>query len=184
MNKNEMKPEMEDVDIQPNKASWILGNGRVADVSLEGWNDDGTAFSHGIFVKQWVKFRTRNFCPDKAESELAMTIERRAKELLATLPELLTEWDDESDTNPFEGDLAYVHAAEEQGWIRVKPLPHPVLDNSVYMETVSPDLIPCVAQILDDARNSGLNVKLLTGGAIVNRGVWVQTQISINENFK
>ena len=53
------------------------------------------------------------------------------------------------------------------------------------METVSPDLIPCVAQILDDARISGgLNVKLLTGGAIVNRGVWVQTQISINENFK
>jgi hypothetical protein len=179
-----MKPEMEDVDIQPNKACWILHSGYVADVSEEGWNDDGTAFSHGIFVKQWVKFRTRNFCPDKAESELAITIERRAKELLATLPELLTEWDDESDTNPFEGDLAYVHAAEEQGWIRVKPLPHPVLDNSVYMETVSPDLIPCVAQILDDARNSGLNVKLLTGGAIVNRGIWVQTQISINENFK
>ena len=170
--------------IQPNIACWILHSGYVADVSEEGWNDDGTAFSHGIFVKQWVKFRTRNFCPDKAESELAMTIERRAKELLATLPELLTEWDDESDTNPFEGDLAYVHAAEEQGWIRVKPLPHPVLDNSVYMETVSPDLIPCVAQILDDARNSGLNVKLLTGGAIVNRGIWVQTQISINENFK
>jgi hypothetical protein len=184
MNKNEIKSAMEDVDIQPNKACWILGNGRVADVSLEGWNDDETAFSHGIFVKQWVKFRTRNFCPDKAESELAMTIERRAKELLATLPELRTELDDESDTNPFEGDLAYVHAAEEQGWIRVKPLPYPVLDNSVYMETVSPDLIPCVAQILDDARNSGLNVKLLTGGAIVNRGVWVQTQISINENFK
>lgn len=113
-----------------------------------------------------------------------MTIERRAKELLATLSEMLTELDDESDANPFEGDLAYVHAAEEQGWIRVKPLPHPVLDNSVYMETVSPDLIPCVAQILDDARNSGLNVKLLTGGAIVNRGVLVQTQISINENFK
>ena len=170
--------------IQPNKACWILHSGYVADVSEEGWNDDGTAFSHGIFVKQWVKFRTRKFCHDKAESELAMTIERRAKELLATLPELLTELDDESDTNPFEGDLAYVHAAEEHGWIRVKPLPHPVLDNSVYMETVSPDLIPCVAQILDDARNSGLNVKLLTGGAIVNRGVWVQTQISINENFK
>ena len=184
MNKNEIKSAMEVMKLQPNKACWILHSGYVADVSEEGWNDDGTAFSHGIFVKQWVKFRTRKFCPDKAESELAMTIERRAKELLATLPELLTELDDESDTNPFEGDLAYVHAAEEQGWIRVKPLPHPVLDNSVYMETVSPDLIPCVAQILDDARNSGLNVKLLTGGAIVNRGVWVQTQISINENFK
>jgi hypothetical protein len=50
--------------LQPNKACWILANGRVADVSEEGWNDDGTAFSHGIFVKQWVKFRTRNFCPD------------------------------------------------------------------------------------------------------------------------
>jgi hypothetical protein len=47
--------------IQPKKACWILANGPVADVSEEGWNDEGTAFSHGIFVKQLVKLRTKIF---------------------------------------------------------------------------------------------------------------------------
>ena len=58
---------MEEIDIQPNKASWILGNGRVADVSKEGENNDGSAFSHGIFVKKWIGFRTKNFFPGKEE---------------------------------------------------------------------------------------------------------------------
>jgi hypothetical protein len=91
--------------IQPDKACWILHSGYVADVSEEGSNDDGTAFSHGIFVKHWVKLITRTFCPDKAEAELARTIDRRAKVLLAKHPELLPELDDKSDTNPFEGIL-------------------------------------------------------------------------------
>jgi hypothetical protein len=76
--------------------------------------------------------------------------------------------------NPFEGDLAYVHAAEEQGWIRVKPMPRPVLDNSVYFETFSPDLKPAVAKVVQATKASGLDVTLLTGGAIENRGFWVQ----------
>jgi hypothetical protein len=104
--------------IQPNKACWILVDGRVADVSEEGWNDEGTAFSHGIFVKQWVKFRTHNFCPDKSEREMASGIERRAKQIFAEKPEILVETDEEGHENLFAGDLGYVQAAEEQGWIR------------------------------------------------------------------
>jgi hypothetical protein len=86
-----MKPEMEEIDIQPNKACWILVDGRVADVSEEGWNDEGTAFSHGIFVKQWVKFRTHNFCPEKSEREMASGIQRRAQQIFAEKPEILVE---------------------------------------------------------------------------------------------
>ena len=166
-----MKPEMDELDIQPNKASWILGSGRVADVSKEGWNDDDTAFSHGIFVKQWVKFRTMIFCPDKSEVELARSIKQRAQELLSENPDLLGK---DEGPNPFEGDLAYVQAAEEEGWIRVKPLPTPVLDNSVFFETFSPDLMPAVSEVVEAVKASGLNVTLLTGGAIQNRGFWVQ----------
>jgi hypothetical protein len=163
------------VPVQPNKACWILANGRVADVSEEGWNDEGTAFSHGIFVKQWVKFRTMNFCPDKSEREMALAIEKRAKALFTENPEILVESDEDGEANLFAGDLGYVQAAEEQGWIRVKPLPRPVLDNSVYLETYSPDLKPKVAEVVEVSRNSGLKVMLLTGGAIANRGFWVQS---------
>jgi hypothetical protein len=161
--------------LQPNKACWILANGRVADVSEEGWNDEGTAFSHGIFVKQWVKFRTLNFCPDKSEREMALAIEKRAKALFTENPEILVESDEDGEANLFAGDLGFVQAAGEQGWIRVKPLPRPVLDNSVYLETYSPDLKPKVAEVVEMARNSGLKVVLLTGGAIANRGFWVQS---------
>ena len=165
------------MSIQPNKACWILANGRVADVSEEGWNDDGTAFSHGIFVKQWVKFRTMNFCPDKSEAELARSIKQRAQKLLKENPDLLAKDEERGDAegpNPFEGDLAYVQAAEEQGWIRVKPLPKPVLDNSVFFETFSPDLKPEVAKVVEAVKASGLDVTMLYGGAIENRGFWVQ----------
>ena len=159
--------------IQPDKACWILHSGYVADVS----NDDGTAFSHGIFVKHWVKLITRTFCPDKAEAELARVIDRRANVLLAKHTELLPELDDKSETNPFEGDLAYVHAAEEQGWIRVKPLQLPVLDNSVFFETFSPDLKPEVAKVVEAVKESELNVTMLHWGAIENWGFWGQRSI-------
>jgi hypothetical protein len=122
-----------------------------------------------------VKFRTLNFCPDKSEREMALAIEKRAKALFTENPEILVESDEDGEANLFAGDLGYVQAAEEQGWIRVKPLPRPVLDNSVYLETYSPDLKPKVAEVVKMARNSGLKVVLLTGGAIANRGFWVQS---------
>jgi hypothetical protein len=166
------------VPLQPNKACWILANGRVADVSEEGWNDEGTAFSHGIFVKQWVKFRTRNFCPDKSEGEMALAIDKRAQAIFAEKPKIFVEADEDGEENLFAGDLGYVQAAEEQGWIRVKPLPRPVLDNSVYLETYSPDLKPPVAEVVERTKREGLNVVLLTGGALANRGFWVQSASS------
>jgi hypothetical protein len=97
-------------------------------------------------------------------------------------PNLLIDDEENSDCegpNPFEGDLAYVQAAEEQGWIRVKPMPNPVLDNSVFMETFSQDLNPAVAAVLKAAKENGLKLTLLTGGAIANRGFWVQRPIEL-----
>jgi hypothetical protein len=166
----------QEIDIQPNKASWILGDGRVVDVAVEGLNQDESAFSHGMFVKKWIHFRTKNFFPDKAEIDLAKVMGRRAKQILAENPDLKSDDEErcEDGPNPFEGDLAYVQAAEEQGWIRVKPLPKPVLDNSVFFETFSPDLKPEVAEVLKAVQAFDLKVTLLTGGAIENRGFWVQ----------
>jgi len=167
----------QEIDIQPNKASWILGDGRVVDVAVEGLNQDGSAFSHGMFVKKWIRFRTQNFFPGKEEVELAKAMERRAKLLLAENPDLKSDDEERCEDdrpNPFEGDLAYVQAAEEQGWIRVKPLPNPVLNNAVFFETFSPDLKPEVAEVVDAVRALDLKVTLLTGGAIENRGFWVQ----------
>ena len=54
-------------EIQPNRASWILPDGRVISVADQGWNEEQTAFSHGIFVRRWVSFRTATFHPDTAE---------------------------------------------------------------------------------------------------------------------
>lgn len=171
-----MNITMEGIGIQPNRASWILENGRVVDVKKEGWNDHETAFSHGIFVKKWIRFRTQNFFPGKEVVELAKAMERRAKQLLVENPDLKSDDEErcESGPNPFEGDLAYVQAAEEEGWIRVKPLPVPVMDNSVFFETFSPDLKPEVAKVVEAVKASGLEVTLLLGGAIENRGFWVQ----------
>ena len=83
-----MKTTVEPIDIQPNKASWILGNGRVVDVAVEGLNSDASAFSHGMFVKKWIRFRAQNFFPGKEEVELAKAMERRTKQLLADNPDL------------------------------------------------------------------------------------------------
>jgi hypothetical protein len=59
----------------------------------------------------------------------------------------------------------------------VKQLPTPVLDNSVFFETFSPDLKPEVAKVVEAVKASGLDVTMLYGGAIENRGFWVQRSI-------
>ncbi len=158
-------------EIQPNRASWILPDGRVVSVADEGWNEDQTAFSHGIFVRRWVGFRTSAFHPDATEVALAEDLSRRACQLLRLHPELLGEDPD----NPFAGDLAYNQAAEEQGWIRVKPLPRPVLDQRIYWETGRDPMTPAVLELLEAVRRRGLNVHILRGGALANRGFWIES---------
>ncbi len=157
-------------EIQPNHASWILPDGRVISVADQGWNEEQTAFSHGIFVRRWVRFRTAAFHPDTAEVAAAETLSRRALQLLRQHPELLGEEED----NPFAGDLAYNQAAEEKGWIRVKPLPRPVLDRRVYWETAREPMTPAVQALLEAVRRRRLVVHVLWGGALANRGFWIE----------
>lgn len=157
-------------EIQPNRGSWILPDGQVLSVADKGWNEEQTAFSHGIFVRRWVRFRTAAFHPDTAEVAAAETLSRRALELLSQNPELLGEEED----NPFAGDLAYNQAAEELGWIRVKPLPRPVLDQRVYRETAREPMTPAAQALLEAVRRRGLLVRVLRGGALANRGFWIE----------
>lgn len=111
--------------IRPNRSVWVLPTGQVVDVESEGRNDDDSAFSHGIFVKKWLAFRLDRFFPDRTEVEIARRILKRAKALLLEHPDLAQDSDEDGFPNPYSGDLAYNQAAEEEGWIRIKPLTSP-----------------------------------------------------------
>jgi hypothetical protein len=155
--------------IRPNRSVWVLPGGQVVDVESEGATEDGAAFSHGIFVRKWVSFRLDRFFPDKADRQTAQRIRSRALELLRANPELESDPEDDGSTNPFSGDLAYNQAAEEEGWIRIKPLTKP-LDNTIYAETATGAMSKEAKDAIHGAaaaRNCRLIV--LSGGALANR---------------
>lgn len=154
--------------IRPNRSVWVLPDGRVVDAESEGATEDGGAFSHGIYVKKWIAFRLGRFCPDRAEHEAASRMKARALELLAEHPDL-SEQDDESFPNPYEGDLAYNHAAEEEGWIRIKPMTVPSND-TIYAETMTGSMSPAARSAIEGAaRANGWRLVVLSGGALANR---------------
>ncbi len=158
--------------IRPNRSVWVLPNGSVVDVETEGKTEDESAFSHGIFVKNWVNKRWKKFWPDKTEEDLAEKIGNRAIALLSLHPELKQDLDEDGFPNPFSGDLAYNHAAEEQGWVRIKPRTNP-LENVIYAETVTLPVSPKAQQAIEaDARAQNCQVIYLEGGALGNRG-WI-----------
>lgn len=155
--------------IRPNRSVWVLPTGQVIDVESEGAIEDGSAFSHGIFVRKWVSFRLDRFFPDEADRRTAQRIRARALELLRAYPELESDPEDDGSTNPFSGDLAYNQAAEEEGWIRIKPLTKP-LDNTIYAETAR-GVIPKEAEeaIQKAAAACDCQLIVLSGGALANR---------------
>jgi hypothetical protein len=155
--------------IRPNRSDWVLPSGRVVDVETEGMNDDGSAFSHGIYVKQLVSFRIDRFFPDLEERKIAAEIRRRAKELIQGDPELAKELDDDGLPNPYSGDLAFDHTAEEQGWIRIKSLTQP-RESTIYAETISGHMSERTRSVIDEAaERQNCRVEVLAGGALRNR---------------
>ncbi len=78
--------------------------------------------------------------------------------------------------NFFTGSPDYNQAAEEQGWIRIKPLPRPVLDQRIYWETGRDPMTPAVLELLEAVRRRGLLVHILRGGALANRGFWIESK--------
>ncbi len=158
--------------IRPNRSVWVLPNGSVVDVETEGKTEDESAFSHGIFVKNWIAHRCDNFFPDPAEVVLAEMIRRRALSLLSLHPEQKQDLDEDGFPNPYSGDIAYNHAAEEQGWVRIKPRTHPQ-ENVIYAETVTLPVSPeAQREIETAARAQNWQVIYLEGGALGNRG-WI-----------
>ena len=166
-----MNPNPELPVIRPNRSVWVLPHGRVVDVESEGKNKDHSAFSHGIFVKNWIAHRCENFFPDSAEADLADKMRKRALSLLSLHPERSQDLDDDGFPNPYSGDLAYNHAAEEQGWVRIKPLTNPQ-ENVIYAETVTLPVSPSAQLVIEAAaRAQNCQVIYLEGGALGNRAV-------------
>ena len=156
--------------IRPNRSVWVLPSGQAVDVETEGQTDDGSAFSHGIFVKKWISFRLDQFFPDPQEVELAKRIRTRARELLEVHSELAQESNEDGFPNPYSGDLAYNQAAEElAGWIRIKPLHIPV-EAVIFAETYTGKMSEAAEEAINSASEEhGFTVQILTGGAIANR---------------
>ncbi len=158
-----------DTVIRPNRSVWVMPSGQVIDVESEGATEDGAAFSHGIFVRKWVSFRLDRFFPDEADRQTARRIRSRALELLRAYPELESDPEDDGSTNPFSGDLAYNQAAEEEGWIRIKPLTKP-LDNTIYAETAKGVMSNEAEDAIQKAAAAcRCQLVVLSGGALANR---------------
>lgn len=168
--------------IKPNKSLWILPDGRVVDTEVHGQNKDGSAFSHGIFVKNWVK-SNREFSPDKKMADMADCIHARAKAILKEHPELAH---NEGGDNPFAGDMAWNQAAQEVGWIRVKPMSS-ARDNVVFFETLNGALPTNVRAIVEELKAEGKHVEVLFGGALENKAASAEMRVllcSSNEDLR
>jgi hypothetical protein len=162
-------PDSLEPTIRPNRSVWVLPLGQVVDVEKEGATDDGSAFSHGLYVRKWIGFRLDKFCPDKTEREIARRMRVRASELLKEQPDLESEPDEEGFPNPFSGDLAYNQAAEEEGWIRIKPLTQP-LEKTIYAETARGTMSSVAEKVIRTcAEKHGCQLVILSGGALANR---------------
>jgi hypothetical protein len=165
-------------DIRPNRSIWVLPDGQVIDVETDGATEDGSAFSHGIYVKKWISFRADRFHPNESDWKLAWRMRERAKKILEEDPSLVAEPEEDGTTNPFSGDLAYNQAAEEEGWVRIKPLTRPT-ESTIYAETISGSMSPQAEHVVRGACElNGLRVVVLSGGALANRAKGISVGLS------
>lgn len=150
-------------DLLPQRSAWILPSGRVVDIAKEGLTDDESAFSHGIFVKKWVRFRADRFCPDADEQIVAQRIRKYAQRLLAEKPQLAGEYSSE-DECVFYGDAAYKQAALEEKWVRIKAPHHPgdkTIDVEFFREDDVRETIQAIQEVAD---GFGCRLRLMHGG--------------------
>ena len=71
--------------------------------------------------------------------------------------------------NPFSGDLAYNQAAEEQGWIRIKPFTQPI-ETTIYAETLTGEMTAAVRRVMEEAASHcSCRLVVLECGALKNR---------------
>lgn len=150
----------------PCHSLWILPDSRVVDIATEGFDENQTAFSHGIFVKQWVKFRLDRFHPNREESRTAESIRNRVRLLMTEDPSLRADFDEGGQPNPFSGDMAYKQAAMEQGWIRIRATPDPSRPTIIlqYVQSCASPVL--LAAVHDAAGNVGCHVDEKTNGAL------------------
>lgn len=157
--------------LRPNRSVWVLPDGSVIDAESQGRSADDAHYSHGIFVKKWIRFRMENFCPDANELTMAQRMRGRAQQLLREHPDLVQPYTKDGDPNPYDGDLAFNQAAEDEGWVRIKPLTTP-RDNLIYAESTTGELSSAARSVIEAAaRLHGSEVRLLIGGALANRAV-------------
>jgi len=121
--------------IKPNRSIYLLPEGRIVDIETEGDTPDGSAYSHGIFVRKWVKFCLGH--PDPPLQSRAERIRKRAVVLLKVLhkdrPELFEPDPETGEISPFADDMAWNQAALEEGWIRIRPMTVPT-ERTIYAQ--------------------------------------------------
>lgn len=167
--------------IRPNRSVWVLPDGSVIDAEAEGRSADDAHYSHGIFVKKWIRFRLGNFCPAPEEMAVAQRMEARARQLLREYPDLVQPRTEEGDPNPYDSDLAFNQAAEEEGWVRIKPLTTP-RDNLIYAESITGELSSAARAVIESAACwHGCEVRVMSGGALANRAMTCEGEAESTE---
>ena len=75
----------------------------------------------------------------------------------------------DSVLSPFSGDRAFNQAAEEQGWIRVKPLTQPT-ESTIYAETLAGEMTAAALWVIGEAASHcGCPLVVLESGALESR---------------
>ena len=79
--------------------------------------------------------------------------------------------DEDGFDNPYSGDLAFNQAAEEQGWVRIKPLTKP-LSGVILAETYTGDMSADARTVIQTAaERQQCHLGILKGGALQNKAV-------------
>ena len=92
---------------------------------------------------------------------------------------MLGEPDDSGKYGHFSGDQAWNQAAQEAGWVRVKPMPNPT-DKPVIFAESARELTAFQEDVLHRAEERGLEVRRLGGGALANRAAFSEYRMGKN----
>jgi hypothetical protein len=173
--------------------------------------DEETAVTHGRYIQQWLSDRLDKFYPDQAEVAMAERIRDSVTELLRNDPTLVEELDPEiieaayqdevitsealglepPDQDQFVADMrkgadaasiAYVQAAEENGWGRISSVAH-VVKRRAERNNLDSDGSVITVETLDSALGTGASRTLtelsnLKKVQTVTDGAIQKTQIS------
>ena len=163
-----------DDPLAPNRSLWLAPDGGTYDVEFHGATPDGSGYSHGLYIKQWVRDRLSPRRAGKfpeAEVDNARRMKARVDEMLAADPALRGDVDEDGQYSIFSADQTWNQAAQERGWVRIKPMPHPTNRATIFAESAG-DMSAAQRAALQLATDKGMEVRYIRGGALANRAAF------------